>query len=148
MHPIINPPMLKLEKRSNLYRNIPAKNRFLLFPPEIYKIASSWPDYSIDCVEKQDLKSIVNSWQGPECQAGRFYMSILPDGSATACPIRIGSKDTVSVIESGLEKAWKALHNHSCAACYSPCLLALNSLFSFDKNALFHFLTRHVPRVT
>jgi len=122
------------------------KSRYLLFPSNIYELAQRWPDYSIDYVEKKDIPSLLGKWEGPQCQAGRYYMSILPDGSVSPCPIRFDADQSINVLDNGVETAWRELQGHTCAACYSPCLVALNSLFSLTPRTLFYYLVQHVPR--
>lgn len=121
------------------------RNPRILYSRHTYQCSSSWPDYSRDYLEEADQKGTV---AGPACQAGRYYLCILPDGRAAPCTIRFDYQSTRDVATHGVEATWRELHNHNCQSCYSPCMVELNHLFSFKPGVLVNFARRHVPRLS
>jgi MoaA/NifB/PqqE/SkfB family radical SAM enzyme len=123
------------------------RNRRLLLSPASYRFASLWRDYSQDRYESADLDPAdVLRRRAPACRAGRSYLSIDADGTAYPCVTTIGKISGGRVLEKGVEGAWRALQGHSCVACFSPCLVELNSLFSFDFRVLARFAGSYLRR--
>jgi MoaA/NifB/PqqE/SkfB family radical SAM enzyme len=128
-----------LEKLSYLAK----RNHRILFSSLIYKYGSFWKDYSKDRYEKGELSEKDPILQkGPHCQAGRYFMNIGPDGSVYPCVVTTGEISGGNAVSDGVEECWKALHDHSCEACYTPCLVEINYLFSLHPKVLLHFLQR------
>jgi MoaA/NifB/PqqE/SkfB family radical SAM enzyme len=119
------------------------QNQRILFTDKIFQYGALWKDFSIDCYEEGELsKDDPILVKGPHCQAGRYYMSINPDGSVSPCVI---SKDKIrkgNVVREGVETSWKSIHDHNCIACSSPCLVELNYLFSLHPRVIINFLRR------
>jgi MoaA/NifB/PqqE/SkfB family radical SAM enzyme len=123
------------------------KNFRILFAEGVYRYAARWPDYSRDRLTADELTAAEKArLNAPRCQAGRFYVSVTPDGSAWPCVATIGKVSGGNVVGDGLAACWKRLAGHSCLACYSPCLVELNYLFSLKPRVLMAFLTRHLAR--
>lgn len=120
------------------------RNRRILFSEKTYRFASKWSPYSIDRYSRDELSPRHPlSQMGPRCQAGRYYMTILPDGSVTACMNTIGQIRGGNVVQDGAASAWRSLHDHGCVTCYSPCLVELNYLFSLNPSVVLNFVSRH-----
>ncbi|KON28675.1 hypothetical protein AC481_00895 [miscellaneous Crenarchaeota group archaeon SMTZ-80] len=122
-------------------------NPRLLFSEATYRYIAHWDDYSIDRYEVDELKAddpILRD--GPRCQAGRYYLNIIPDGTANPCVSTIGRIPGGNVISDGVEGAWRQLHNHKCVACYSPCMVERNYLFSLKLRVVLNFMKRHLAR--
>lgn len=122
-------------------------SRRVLFSEATYRFAARWGDYSKSRLSARELEA-EGPWrkEAPPCQAGRYYLSIEPDGRAYPCVMTVGEIDGGSVVEGGVEAAWKRLQGHSCRACYAPCLVELNHLFSLKPPVLLNFLRRHLKR--
>ncbi len=122
------------------------KNPRILFSEATYRLGALWRDYSVDRLEADELaehESIDRAYQS--CQAGRYYLSINPDGTVSPCAITAMEFPEVSVLAGGVESAWRRLHDHGCAACYASCLVELNSLFSLHPRVVFNFVRRYLP---
>ncbi|NOR14889.1 MAG: radical SAM protein [Candidatus Aminicenantes bacterium] len=119
----------------------------IVFSEASYLYASRWKDFSINRYQVDELSSddpcLIN---GPHCQAGRFYMSILPDGSTSPCVVTIGEIQGGNVIQDGVAGAWKSLVDHKCGACNALCSIEQNYLFSLHPRVLTNFVARHLPR--
>ena len=123
------------------------RNSRILFSETTYRYASRWDDYSKDRHERGDLSpDNFLSKMGPQCQAGRYFMTILPDGSVSPCVNTIGQIQGGNAIADGLSSAWRSLHGHRCVACYSPCLVELNYLFSLHPRVVLNFISKHWSR--
>jgi pyrroloquinoline quinone biosynthesis protein E len=122
-------------------------NPRLLFSEVTYRYAASWGTYGRDRFEADELPAADPRLRdGPRCQAGRFYLSIDPDGTAYPCVATAGRITGGSVVADGVEAAWRRLHGHGCVACYSPCLVEQNFLLSLDQRVIRQFVRRHLPR--
>jgi len=123
------------------------KNFRILFPEAVYRYAARWPDYTRDRLTAEELTAEDKArLDGPRCQAGRFIVSVTPDGSVWPCVATIGKVNGGNVLRDGLAACWKRLNEHDCLACYSPCLVELNYLFSLKPRVLIAFLARHLAR--
>ena len=91
-------------------------------------------------------RAFSGSTHGPRCQAGRYYLSIDPDGSAYPCVATAGRITGGNVVTDSVEGAWRRLHGHACVACYSPCLVEQNYILSLDPRVIGQFVRRHLPR--
>jgi len=132
-----------LSKISDLTRSHPR----IVFSKTAYKYASHWKDFSITRYERGQLspKDPILK-EGPRCQAGRFYMSILPDGSVSPCVVTFREILGGNVIQDGVAGTWKNLRDHKCVACNALCLIEQNYLFSLHPRVLTNFVARHLPR--
>ena len=109
-----------LERLADLART----NSRLLFSEATYRYAMRWGDYARDRYEEHELAADdPRRRDGPRCQAGRYYLSIDPDGTAYPCVATAGRITGGNVVADGVEAAWRRLHGHGCVACYSPCLV-------------------------
>lgn len=120
-------------------------NPRLLLSQQTYRFCAMWPDYARDFLEEA-APGLVKA--GPACQAGRYYLSILPDGRAAPCSIRFDHTTAGNAAKDGVAAVWRELQGHQCLVCYSPCLVELNHLFSFRPGVLASFARRHVPRLS
>ena len=112
-----------LERLADLART----NSRLLFSEVTYRYAMRWGDYARDRYEEHELAADdPRRRDGPRCQAGRYYLSIDPDGTAYPCVATAGRITGGNVVADGVEAAWRRLHGHGCVACYSPCLVEQN----------------------
>jgi len=132
-----------LSKIAQLTRSHPC----IIFSKTAYEYASRWNDFSIDRYNSGQL-SLENPIlaNGPSCQAGRYYMSILPDGSVSPCVVTIDDIRGGSVIQDGVADAWKSLADHNCVACNALCLIEQNYLYSLHPKVLSNFVARHLTR--
>jgi MoaA/NifB/PqqE/SkfB family radical SAM enzyme len=122
-------------------------NPRLLFSEATYRYIARWDDYSLDRYEVDELTADDPLLRdGPRCQAGRYYVCIIPDRTAYPCVSTFGRIPGGNVISDGVEEAWRQLHNHKCAACYSPCMVERNYLFSFKPRVILNFIKRHLAR--
>lgn len=122
-------------------------NPRILFSDLTYRYASQWDDFSKDRYEAHELSPddpLVH--RGPKCQAGRFYLTILSDGSTSPCINTINIIQGGNVLNEGVEAAWRNLQGHSCLTCYAPCLVEQNFLFSLKPRVLLNFIFRHIFR--
>jgi MoaA/NifB/PqqE/SkfB family radical SAM enzyme len=119
----------------------------IVFSRTSYAYAARWIDFSIDRYTKNELdpEDFLRT-QAPQCHAGRFYMSILPDGNVAPCTVTIGGIHGGNVVREGVAEAWRSLHDHNCAVCSSICMLEQNYLLSLNPRVLSHFIRRHLPR--
>jgi MoaA/NifB/PqqE/SkfB family radical SAM enzyme len=132
-----------LERLAGLARDNPR----LLFSEVTYRYAMRWGDYARDRYEEDELPATdPRRRDGPRCQAGRYYLSIDPDGSAYPCVATAGRITGGNVVTDGVEGAWRRLHGHACVACYSPCLVEQNYILSLDPRVIGQFVRRHLPR--
>lgn len=123
------------------------RNRRVLFSPATYAYAATWGDYGRDRFELGELSADDPRMRdAPACQAGRYYMSINPDGTVFPCVTTMGRIRGGNVARDGVEAAWRLLHDHRCAVCYSPCLVEKNQLFSLKPAVVRHFIGRHLRR--
>lgn len=132
-----------LERIAELART----NRRILFSESTYRYSARWRDYSRDRYEADELQaddSIVRD--GPRCQAGRYYMTISADGTVYPCAPTVGRIPGGNVLTDGVSDAWRKLHRHACIACYSPCLVEQNYLFSLKPRVVSNFVARYLAR--
>jgi MoaA/NifB/PqqE/SkfB family radical SAM enzyme len=123
------------------------KNPRLLISPASYRYASLWRDYGTDRYEAGDLDpSDPLLLEAPSCRAGRSYLSIDADGKVYPCVSTFGKICGGSVLEKGVKDGWRSLQEHSCVACFSPCLVELNYLFSFNLRVIARFGRRYLRR--
>jgi MoaA/NifB/PqqE/SkfB family radical SAM enzyme len=138
------------EEIRKLLLNIAAraeKNGRLLISPASYRYAALWRDYGKDTYEAEELDPADPLLsKAPACRAGRSYLTIEADGRAYPCVTTMGKVCGGSVLEKGVEGCWQALRKHSCAACFSPCLVELNFLFSFKLRVVGRFAKRYLRR--
>jgi len=120
------------------------RNHRLLYSKRTYLQAASWPDYSLDFLEKGDGRLALGRRPGPKCQAGRFYFHMRPDGKSVPCSIRMTHGPFGDAAGEGVEKAWRKLHRHPCVDCYTPCKLEMNYLYSGRPSVLLNFAARNL----
>jgi pyrroloquinoline quinone biosynthesis protein E len=119
----------------------------LLFSPTTYRYAARWGEYARDRIEEGEVPaSDARRRQAPRCQAGRYYVTIDPDGTVYPCSLTVGRIRGGNAAADGVKRATLPLRNHSCVACYSPCLVEQNFLFSLNAGVLWHFARRHLRR--
>ena len=124
-----------------------ARNRRLLFSPWTYRYAARWGDFSQDRLQATpDTRADPRRRGAPRCHAGTSFVTIDADGTVWPCPITVGRIRGGSVIADGVTQACRPLRDHGCAACYSPCLVEQNALFSLRWPVLWHFARRHLGR--
>lgn len=124
------------------------RNSLFLFSARTYLQAASWPDYGVDYIDETNARA-SNGWKrGPRCQAGRFYLSLMPDGRAVPCALRFQAGPYGDTAAVGLEAAWRVVRAHACLDCYSPCKLEQNYLYSGAPSVLANFARKHLFRVT
>lgn len=122
-------------------------NPRLLFSPQTYRYAARWGDFSEDRVEQDGfVDGGARSRGAPRCHAGRAYLSIDADGSVSPCTLTMDRLHGGNAAVDGVRAAWEALHDHSCRACYSPCMVEQNYLHSLKPQVLSHFARRHLTR--
>jgi len=122
-------------------------NPRILFSRQSYRYAARWDDFLKDRYEAHEVSPdnpLVRN--APKCQAGRYYLTILSDGTTSPCINTIGKIQGANVVEAGVETAWQTLHGHSCLICYAPCLVEQNYLFSLKPNVLINFVRKHFLR--
>lgn len=122
-------------------------NRRLLFSPATYRYAAAWGEYTRDRFEVGELPATdVRIRDAPTCWAGRYFMTIQPDGTVYPCVATVRRIAGGNVVTDGVAAAWRRLHDHRCVACYSPCTVEQNMLFSLRPGVLWHFVARHLRR--
>jgi MoaA/NifB/PqqE/SkfB family radical SAM enzyme len=122
-------------------------DRRLLFSPTTYRYAARWGEYARDRVEDAEVPPSDARRRGaPRCQAGRYYVTIDPDGTVYPCALTVGRIRGGNAAIDGVKRAILPLRDHSCVACYSPCLVEQNFLFSLNRPVLWHFARRHLRR--
>lgn len=132
-----------LERLADLAR----RNRRILFSPETYRYAARWGDFSRDRLVVDEVASDDPRLRGaPRCQAGRYFIAVEPDGSLSPCSTTSGELSQGNVVEEGVEAVWRRLHDHPCVACYAPCLVEKNALFSLQPRVVARFFNRHLRR--
>src|SRR5205085_10837039 len=93
--------------------------------------AASWADFSQDRLEADELPAEdPRRRDGPRCHAGRAYISIDCDGSVYPCTVTFGRILGGNAATDGVGPAWRALNEHPCVACFSPCMVEQNYLHS------------------
>lgn len=123
------------------------RNGRILFSERTYRFAALWKNFSRDRFEKcESSPSDPLVLQGPRCQAGRYYMTINPDGTVYPCVLTIGKIPGGNVCQDGVLEAWQQLLNHECIACFSPCLIENNYLFSANLQVVSSFLKKYFFR--
>jgi MoaA/NifB/PqqE/SkfB family radical SAM enzyme len=122
-------------------------NHRILFSPHTYRYISHWPDFAREryAARNAPLNDVIVRG-GPSCQAGRFYMSIGPQGTAFPCVITAGEINGGNVVKDGIVSCWEKLQIHDCVACSAPCLVELNYLFSLKLPVVFRFMKRFLYR--
>jgi len=122
-------------------------NPRILFSPATYRYAATWGDYGRDRFEAGELPADdPRRRAGPSCQAGRAYIAIDADGSVYPCTLTMHRITGGNAATDGVAAAWRALHGHPCVACYTPCCVEQNSLYSLHPGVIAHFARRHLPR--
>ncbi|HXC50013.1 MAG TPA: radical SAM protein [Candidatus Limnocylindrales bacterium] len=122
-------------------------NPRLLFSPQTYRYAASWGDYGRDRLEADQIPpEDPRRRDGPTCHAGRAYISIDADGAVFPCTMTFQRIVGGNAATGGVAAAWRALHDHPCVACYSPCMVEQNFLHSLHPPVLAHFARRHFLR--
>lgn len=124
------------------------RNSLFLFSARTYLQAALWPDYGVDYIDDLNASAYRGWKRGPCCQAGRFYLSLLPDGRAVPCALRFQAGPFGDATGRGLKKAWETTQEHACRDCYSPCKLEQNYLYSGYASVLINFAQKHLLRVT
>jgi MoaA/NifB/PqqE/SkfB family radical SAM enzyme len=131
------------ERLADLSRTNPR----LLFSPATYRYAAAWGDYGRDRFEADELPADdARRRRGPSCQAGRAYVAIDADGSVYPCSLTMHRLRGGNAAVDGVAAAWRALHDQPCVACYTPCCVEQNSLYSLHPGVLAHFARRHLWR--
>jgi MoaA/NifB/PqqE/SkfB family radical SAM enzyme len=119
----------------------------LLFSPKTYRYAATWADFSVDRIARQDMdRGDPRATGGPRCHAGRAYLTIDADGAVYPCTLTVHRIAGGNAATEGVEVAWRRLHEHGCATCFSPCMVEQNYLHSLHPGVLAHFARRHLPR--
>ena len=122
-------------------------NPRLLFSETTYRYAARWKDYSRDRYEADELTADDKLLrEGPRCQAGRYHLIIIPDGTLYPCLQTVGMIQAGNVVTHGVEAAWRQQHNHRCITCYSPCMVEKNYLFSLKPRVVSNFMLRSLKR--
>lgn len=122
-------------------------NPRLLFSPTTYRYAAAWRDYGRDRFEADELSADdPRRRNGPRCQAGRAYLHIDADGTVYPCTLTFGRIVGGNAVTDGVATAWRRLHDHPCVACFTPCLVEQNFLFSLRPAVLQHAVQRHLTR--
>lgn len=130
-----------LQRLAGLARTNPR----LTFSEATYRFGARWDDYSRDRYEADELApDDPLLLDGPRCQAGRYYLTINPDGTTYPCVMTVGRIPGGNVATDGVEAAWRRLHGHRCVTCYSPCLVEQNYLFSLKPRVVGGFVARHM----
>ena len=122
-------------------------NPRLLFSEATYRHAARWRDYSRDRYEADELPSddpLLRN--GPRCHAGRYYLTIAPDGTVYPCCNTLMRISGGKVITDGVVGAWRNLHDHGCVACHTCCQVEHNYLFSLQPRVVSKFIVRHLRR--
>jgi MoaA/NifB/PqqE/SkfB family radical SAM enzyme len=131
------------ERLADLARTNPR----LLFSPQTYRYAALWGDFAQDRLEADALApDDPRRLHGPRCHAGRAYISIDADGTVFPCTLTFHRIVGGNAASDGVAAAWRALHDHRCVACYSPCLVEQNFLHSLHPGVLTNFARRHLTR--
>lgn len=149
LHGAADSPKRNKESRMLLARiaRLSRQNPRIVFSSTSYSYAAMWDDFSILRYERDDLSPddplLAN---GPHCHAGRYFMSILPDGQVAPCVVTIDAIQGANVSREGVLPAWRSLGDHNCAVCSAVCMLEQNYLFSLHPRVLSHFIRRHLPR--
>jgi MoaA/NifB/PqqE/SkfB family radical SAM enzyme len=124
-------------------------DRRLLFSPTTYRYAARWGDYGRDRIEDAEAAPSDPRRRGaPRCQAGRYYVTIDPDGTVYPCALTVARIRGGNAAAEGVKRAVLPLRSHPCVACYTPCLVEQNFLFSLRGAVLWHFARRHLRRFT
>lgn len=105
----------------------------ILFSKSAFRLSRHWPDFGRDHLTRAED---ANHPAGPLCSAGRFHCIIEPDGRLFPCIVTIGRVPALDVRKAGVAKALDLAKRHDCAACYSPCLIEINSLFALRPRVL------------
>lgn len=122
-------------------------NPRLLFSAATYDYGATWGEYGRDRVAVGDWPADDPRLRhAPRCHAGRNYMVIESDGTTYPCCITVDRLPGGNVVRDGVAAAWRALHGHGCVACYAPCMVEINSLFSLRPQVLSNFARRHAVR--
>ncbi len=138
------------ETRKTLQRlaGLARTNPRLLSSETTYRFGARWDDYSRDRYEADELApDDPLLLDGPRCHAGRYYLTINPDGTAYPCILTVGSIPGGNVATDGVEAAWRKLHGHGCITCYSPCHVEQNYLFSLHPRVVATLVTRQFKRL-
>lgn len=123
------------------------RNPRLLFSPVSYRYGATWGEYGRDRFEADELPaSDPRRADGPTCQAGRSYVMIDADGSVYPCTLTFHRLSGGNAATDGVAAAWRKTQGHPCVACYSPCLVEQNYLYSLRPGVLSHFARRHLAR--
>ena len=130
-----------LEKLAAMAKDNPR----MLFSPQTYRFAATWPDYGRDRLHEGDPEA-EGLTGAPRCHAGRSFLSIAPDGTVHPCPLTAGEISGGNAVSDGLERSWRALGGHRCGFCYTPCMVEQNYLHSLNLGVIGRFLRRHVLR--
>jgi MoaA/NifB/PqqE/SkfB family radical SAM enzyme len=122
-------------------------NPRLLFSPATYEYGASWGEYARERIEAREaVPDDPRLRDGPTCRAGASYLSIGPDGSSFPCVSTFGRIRGANAAREGVAAAWRSLQGHPCIACWTPCLVEQNALFSLRPRTLLHFARRHLLR--
>jgi len=120
---------------------------FLLFSATTYRYAAAWGDFSQDRITAAEAVPGDPRLRGaPRCHAGRAYVTINPDGTLHPCALTAGRISGGNAVREGVRAAWRRLGDHECLACYSPCQVEQNLLFSLAPRVVWHFVGRHLGR--
>lgn len=133
-----------LQRLAGLARTNPR----LLSSETTYRFGARWDDYSRDRYEADELApDDPLLLDGPRCQAGRYHLTINPDGTTYPCVLTVGRIPGGNVATDGVEAAWRRLHGHRCVTCYAPCTVETNYLFSLQPRVVGNFVTRRLKRL-
>jgi len=121
------------------------QNSRLLFSSRTYSFAARWPDFSVDRIEVPRTDGVWRDVvaRAPACHAGRSYLVVQPNGDVAPCPVTADRKSAVNAKHAGLEEAWQSLQHHQCIACFAPCLVEQNFLYSLNPEVMVNHARRH-----
>lgn len=86
---------------------------------------AEWPDHS--------MTTSPSPLHGVPCRAGRMYCNIDVDGRVYPCSLLIGiHPGALNAVETGFEKAWRAIGALPCQACVAGCYTEYNYLYGLS----------------
>ena len=103
------------------------KGRRIMFSASTYDRAVDWPNYSVLAT-----RSVGES----SCMAGKYYISIDPNGDVHPCGNHQANFEPKNVLNDGLEEALLHVSRHNCGDCWAPYLNERKALFKLRPAAL------------
>ena len=108
----------------------------VLFTTRSYRRTLSWPDFSLERVERPGERS--------PCTAGRYFLQMEPNGDIYPCVLHIGTFRPLTAARDGVEAAWRPAGNHSCFRCYNTWLNENRAIFDLSPAVLSNFWTSYL----